>query len=198
MQGDSPEGQVSPFRQLSRWKRSLYDVILWFMFGIIVTTMLSMFTPGYPILVGTSSIERGIYWLDREDKNFRPHDFITFPFKPSQPWLQERYDDGRVFTKLVMGVAGDTIYADTEQNLTVCHSQASGKPDVCTPIGTAQKFDSQARPMIAWVPAGHQYTLKNGEIWAFAPNPKSLDSRYYGPVAVNTAHGKSRPLLTWE
>ena len=186
------------FRDPKRWKKSLTDVGMWFLFGGLLTTMLSMYSPGYPIVVGTTSITPGVYWLDRTAFSYSVDNFVTFDFKPSQPWLLERYGDTRVFTKMVKGVAGDTIFADADLKLKVCHSTVyTGGEPRCQDIGQALLQDSFGRPMKPWVPANHQYTLKDGEMWVFAPNARSLDSRYYGPIRTEAVSGKAKPIFYW-
>lgn len=187
------------FKDPARWKKSLTDVGVWFLFGGLLTTMLSMYAPGYPIVVGTTSITPGVYWLDRTAFAYSVDNFVTFAFKPSQPWLLERYGDDRIFTKIVKGVAGDTVYADANLNLKVCHSTAhTGSVAQCEAVGQALTQDSFGRPMTPWVPANHQYTLKDGELWVFAPNAKSLDSRYYGPIRMSAVNGKAKPIFYWQ
>jgi len=186
------------FQDPARWKKSLTDVAMWFLFGALITTMLGKYSPGYPIVVGTSSITPGIYWLDRQALGYAPGDYVSFPFKPSQDWLLQRYGNDRVFTKLVKGVPGDTIYADNHQRLKVCHARpyGGGEP-VCEDAGVAAVEDSLGRPLTSWVPANHQYTLRDGELWVYAPNVRSLDSRYYGPIPTSSVNGKATPLVLW-
>lgn len=200
LQSDTPKkpSLKERFKDPARWKKSLSDLGLWFMYGVLITTMLNMYSPGYPIVVGTSSITPGLYWLDRQVSSFFPGDYVSFPFKPSQDWLLKRYGDDRVFTKMVKGVPGETVYSDSEQRLKVCHVSPPGLPPSCEELGVALKEDSIGRPMTAWIPANHQYTLRAGELWAYAPNPKSLDSRYYGPIRADSVHGKASPLFLWK
>ena len=180
-----------------RWKKSLYDVFVWFLFGGLITTMLSMFAPGYPILVGTNSIPTGLYWLDQQAMGHYTNEYVSFPFRPTQDWLRERYGSDRVFTKMVKAVPGDTIYADAELRLKVCHARPdSGAPE-CEDIGVPLPKDSEGRPMTPWVQANYQYTLKQHELWVYGPNPKSLDSRYYGPIRSELVKGKATPLILW-
>lgn len=182
-----------------RWRKSITDVGVWFLFGTLLTTMLSMYSPGYPIVVGTASIKPGVYWLDQTAYSYSVDDFVTFAFKPTQPWLLERYGTDRVFTKMVKGVAGATIYADANHKLKVCHSTVySGGEPRCEELGQLQRADSLGRPMTPWIPANHQYTLKDDELWVHGPNPKSLDSRYYGPIRTSAVSGKAKPLFYWE
>lgn len=187
------------FKDPARWKKSLTDVGVWFLFGGLITTMLGMYSPGYPIIVGTSSIAPGIYWLDRTAFSYGVDNYVTFAFKPAQDWLLQRYGNDRIFTKLVKGVAGDTVYADENLKLKVCHAAPyGGGASTCEAIGVAMTQDSLGRPLTPWVPANHHYTLRDNELWVYAPNPRSLDSRYYGPIAAGAVNGKASPLLIWQ
>lgn len=186
------------FRSVALWKKAFKDVGLWFIFGWLITTMLSHYAPGYPIVVGTASITPGIYWLDRTAFAYTVDSYVSFAFKPAQPWLKARYGDNRQFTKMVKGVEGDTIYADADLQLKVCHALAYGETvPRCEAIGQALLTDTKGRPMVPWVPANHQYTLRTGEVWAYAPSTLSLDSRYYGPILTEAISGKAAPLITW-
>lgn len=185
---------MARLRDPQRWKTAVFDVILWFMFGIIVTTMLSRYTPGYPIIVGTPSVPTGIYWLDKTQHYFSRGDYVTFSFEPQQAWLKGRYGQELVHTKEVLGVAGDVVKADADLNLTLCQTRDNEAPK-CVPAGKAWSADSKGRPLYSWVPANHEYTLREGELWVWAPHPRSLDSRYHGPVLAAEMHGKAQPLF---
>lgn len=185
------------FKDPARWKKSLTDLGLWFMYGALLTTMLSLYSPGHPIVVGTSSIKQGIYWLDKQAFSYNRGDFVSFPFKPAQEWLRTRYGDDRIFTKQVKGVAGDTIYADDKGQLKLCAVSRLDNTQRCDEAGQVMVHDSVGRPMTPWVPANHQYTLREGEVWVYAPHQKSLDSRYYGPIRTETISGKASPLFLW-
>lgn len=55
--------------------------------------------------------------------------------------------------------------------------------------------DSTPLPAIPAWPAG-RYTVQPGEIWVISKyNPRSVDSRYFGPVAVNNVRGQAAPVL---
>jgi type IV secretory pathway protease TraF len=179
-----------------RWRSAVYDLVVWFMFGIVLTTFVAQVTPGYPILVGTPSIATGLYWLNKQDKQFLPGDFVTFTFSPQQAWIAGRYGQGVTHTKVVRGVPGDTVYADSMGRLKVCRpSFGLELMAVCLKSGTPMGQDSKARPMTAWLSPGHQYTLKVGELWVYAPNERSLDSRYTGPEPLSQVHGKAHLLV---
>lgn len=175
----------------ARWRASAKDVLIWFLAGLLLTSLLSTFSPGRLILVRTNSIQEGLYWLDYSDTWFQRGDFATFRYNPRPQWLQDRY--GRqLHTKMVAGVAGDTVYADDARQLKVCTPSGN-----CTPVGTVQLTDSKGRPMQSFVQPGQPYLLQPGEVWVHGPNEKSLDSRYHGPVPTQELMGKAHPLLLW-
>lgn len=185
------------FRDPQRWKKSLYDLTLWFLYGILLTAMLSKFSPGYPIWVGTDSIRTGIYWVDRQAFDFHVGDYITFPFQPNQAWLQERYGSKRIFTKQVKAIEGDTLYTDEQGEIRVCYTHNTGPQLRCEVLGVVRKVDSKGRPLTPWLAANQSYTLQAGELWAHGPNPRSLDSRYYGPVNRAIVSGRAKPIILW-
>lgn len=180
----------------ARWRKALMDLALFFMVGLVLTTLISRFLPGHPILVATPSIDTGVYWLNKKARHFSPGDFVTFPFAPGKgfEWLTERYGHHRIHTKKVLGVAGDTVFADSKGRLRVCRL---GDPARCVPAGVPQETDSTGQAMPAWVPPNHQYTLQRGELWVYGQNAKSLDSRYHGPVRTDAVKGKASLLLRW-
>src|SRR3569833_2940521 len=51
------------------------------------------------------------------------------------------------------------------------------------PRTAPQARDSRERPLRAW-PFG-RYVVSHGEAWLIVPLPRSFDSRYFGPVAVD-------------
>lgn len=182
-----------------RWRAVGYDMLLWFMASVLVTTLLGRLAPGYPILVATDSIKTGLYWLDQRVTTFKQGDYVTFDFKPQANWLKERYDkEHRIHTKQVLGVEGDTVHADAELNLTLCPAKnqvAQQLPTAdCWSAGKVRTVDSKGRQMTSWVPAGTSYTLQRGEIWIYGPNPLSLDSRYQGPVQSEIVKGQALPI----
>lgn len=181
-----------------RWKSAVMDLALWFMFGLVVTQMLSMYSPGYPLIVGTPSIPTGLYWADTRASVGR-NDLITFPFEPTQEFLKGRYGRELVHTKILKGLPGDTIYADADQKLTLCPgADATGRVLPCESVGQAFAKDSKGRPLYSWVPPKHQYTLRDGEYWVYATHERSLDSRYHGPIAASSVKGRVTPVLLFK
>lgn len=187
------------FQDKSRWKKVGADLALAFMGGLLITTMISIFTPGYPIIVGTPSIQTGVYWLSKLDSNYRVDDLVTFPFKPTQQWIIDNHGQEKlVHTKMVLGVAGDIIYSDKDSNLKVCRKEyTSQKIKWCRPMGSPKKIDSKNRPLHAWLAPNSEYTLKTNELWVMGQHPKSLDSRYHGPISKSIVRGKAKLLLPY-
>lgn len=184
------------FRDPARVKEALYDLTVWFLFGGLVTTMLSQFSPGYPILVGTESIPPGLYWVDRRVSSYFEDDYVTFPFKPTQAWISERYrGNQRVFTKQVKAIEGDTVSADEQGLLRVCRTRNTAVPVRCEELGRPRDVDSQGRAMTPWLAPRQQYVLQAGELWVHGAHPKSLDSRYYGPIHTSIVKGRATPWI---
>lgn len=56
--------------------------------------------------------------------------------------------------------------------------------------------DSDGRPLPRW-PLGH-YTVPSGMLWvASSYNPRSYDSRYFGPIPERSVRARLRPLIAW-
>jgi conjugative transfer signal peptidase TraF len=55
--------------------------------------------------------------------------------------------------------------------------------------------DTKDRPLTSWAPG--RYIAQPGFVWvASSYNPRSFDSRYFGPVAISSIRAHVRPLLT--
>lgn len=55
--------------------------------------------------------------------------------------------------------------------------------------------DTKGRPLTSWPPG--RYTVQPGFVWvASSANPRSFDSRYFGPVAISSIRDRVKPLLT--
>jgi conjugative transfer signal peptidase TraF len=64
-------------------------------------------------------------------------------------------------------------------------------------VNGAELPNTAAHPsMTAW-PDG-EYIVKAGEVWVFSSyNPKSFDSRYFGPIELSSIQGEAVPLLVY-
>jgi conjugative transfer signal peptidase TraF len=83
-------------------------------------------------------------------------------------------DGSEPLGKIIAGMPGDTLWIDP---------------------ATVLKADSRGRPMDHF-PFG-AYRLKPGEVWLYGSNPKSFDSRYFGPVPMANVRANLAPLWTW-
>jgi len=87
--------------------------------------------------------------------------------------------------KLVAGVPGDRIDVLT----------AGVNVDGCRlPDSAPVAADNSGRRLRAWTPGG--YRLAAGQVWLYAPNARSWDSRYWGPAAAADVLAFAVPLLT--
>ena len=58
------------------------------------------------------------------------------------------------------------------------------------------RTDTKGRPLTSWPPG--RYTVEPGFVWvASSYNPRSFDSRYFGPVAISSIRDHVKPLLTF-
>jgi len=188
---------IARLKDPNRWRSAVYDLVLWFMFGVVFTEVVTQATPGYPIVVGTSSISTGVYWLDKTKYQLQRHEYVSFTFKPGQAYLQ-RYGEGTTHTKSIRAVEGDTITARADGTLTVCWARYSELvKEHCETAGKPRAADSKGRALTPWLKPGQQYTLQADELWIYAPNERSLDSRYYGPISRTAIHGVAKPLWIW-
>jgi conjugative transfer signal peptidase TraF len=88
--------------------------------------------------------------------------------------------------KQLVGLPGDTIALD-ESLLTV-----NGAVFLQTPI---QALDSAGRPL-PHAPFGSR-VLPAGQVWVLGVNSgRSWDSRYFGPIPIESLMGSVRPVLT--
>lgn len=137
------------------------------------------------------SLPLGLYIVTRNPKA------SLVEFCPAEPYgsfaaargyrTQGSCPDGATpLMKPVVARAGDLVQV-SEQGLSV-----NGRllPNTA-PRGT----DTMGRPMRPW-PAG-SYRVMPGTLWvASTYNPRSFDSRYFGPVPVTCINAHVRPLLT--
>lgn len=63
-------------------------------------------------------------------------------------------------------------------------------------VGPGLQEDSDGRPLPPLVPGA--YAVVPGTVWILsAHDPRSFDSRYFGPVPLETVRASARPLLTF-
>jgi conjugative transfer signal peptidase TraF len=79
------------------------------------------------------------------------------------------------FIKYVAAVAGDTVDLRDDGVWVNGH-----RLDGSTPVA----WDDEHRALPKATRG--RYRLQPGQIWVWSPYPRSLDSRYYGPIAVSS------------
>lgn len=123
-----------------------------------------------------------------------------------QPWgvlaLQRHYrtrendacpDGGEPLLKRVVARAGDVV-SESADGIAV-----NGK---LLPMSKPLPLDSGKRPLQPYMigRTGHvaNYVLQDGEVWVMGENPKSFDSRYYGPIPTKLILTYWEPKATWK
>jgi conjugative transfer signal peptidase TraF len=93
--------------------------------------------------------------------------------------------DAEPLLKTVVAIAGDNV-STSESGIAV-----DGR---LLPDSKPISLDSAGRPLAAW-PSG-RYRLRRDQVWLYANNERSWDSRYWGPATVRNVLAKIIPLLT--
>lgn len=82
--------------------------------------------------------------------------------------------------KQIAAVPGDRVYVD--------------HPIVITPLATVEavSYDGNNKPLPR--PANGEYVVAAGTYWVLSLHPRSVDSRYYGPVATANIVHRVKPI----
>jgi conjugative transfer signal peptidase TraF len=141
----------------------------------------------------TPSVPVGLYWVSSDPRA----KFVEFcPPESAGPLSVARGyrhraagacpDRGVPLLKPVVARGGDIV------ELSVRGISVNGIP---IPNTTPRPYDSAARPLIAW-PFG-RYEVAPGAMWvASSYNPRSFDSRYFGPINETAIKHRLRPIWT--
>jgi conjugative transfer signal peptidase TraF len=141
----------------------------------------------------STSLPPGLYRLSPLRRPPRPGDLVLACPPPAAAALARRRGylgpgscpgGTHPLGKLVLAAAGDRV------ELTAAAIVVNGHRLPATPSAPA---DARGRPL-PHPPAG-TYLLRAGDLWLFAPHPRSFDSRYFGPVAASEVRGLLHPLL---
>jgi conjugative transfer signal peptidase TraF len=144
-------------------------------------------------LNATPSVPTGVYWISSDPAA----EYVEFC--PPEPFgtlsVARGYraqssgpcpDRGVPLLKRIVARSGDIVEVS-----------ASGIFVNRIPIpNTATKsLDTAGRPLVAW-PAG-RYEVARGTVWvASSYNPRSFDSRYFGPITETAIQHRLRPIWT--
>jgi conjugative transfer signal peptidase TraF len=95
-------------------------------------------------------------------------------------------DGAEPLMKPIVPVSGDTVEI-SPQGVTI-----NGR---LLPNSATRSFDIKDRPLTHW-PFG-KYRVDTGKVWVISSfNPRSFDSRYFGPIPIASIRCHLRPLLT--
>lgn len=95
-------------------------------------------------------------------------------------------DGAEPLMKPIVAVPGDTVEVSPE-GVAVNHK--------LLPNSAPREFDTHRRPLRHW-PLG-TYQVSPGMVWVISSyNPRSFDSRYFGPVPISAIRQHLRPLIT--
>jgi conjugative transfer signal peptidase TraF len=123
----------------------------------------------------TPSMPLGLYLMRRGPTSVAPHDLVAFPVPPSvRDLVRERHylGDGARLLKPVAAVAGDDVCIDGDA------LAISG-----IPAARLRSADSEGRPLPRDARCG---PIAPGFVYVLASDPRSFDSRVFGPVDVRT------------
>jgi len=124
----------------------------------------------------TRSVPLGIYWMGGDSpRSFGRHDLVAFPVPPSvRDLVLERHYlmGGALLLKPVAAIAGDVVCIEGDA-LTISGELA----------GRLRPRDSEGRGLPRDARCG---ALPSGLVYVLAPDPRSFDSRVFGPVDIHT------------
>ena len=86
--------------------------------------------------------------------------------------------------KVVAAVAGDAVAVSAD---------GVAVNGCLSPHSRALSHDAAGRPLSPW-PQGH-FQLRGGQLWLYADNDRSWDSRYWGPAQTADVRARALPLL---
>ncbi len=92
--------------------------------------------------------------------------------------------DTEPLLKVVAGVAGDEVTVST---------RGVAVNECVLPNSVPLALDRSGRRLTGW-PSG-RYHLAPNQLWLYAGNPRSWDSRYWGPAATASILARAVPLL---
>jgi conjugative transfer signal peptidase TraF len=137
----------------------------------------------------TESFPRGLYQAVGDARDFRLGELVCFDaMHPAAPRAARNYlGDDMPMLKRVAATSGMLVERDADGTLRV-----DGKALPCSRV-FAQDSRGTSLPKVAF-----PLVVPPGSVWLSSEHPKGFDSRYYGPVPVQTLRcGHVRAVLTW-
>ena len=147
----------------------------------------------------TASLPKGLYLTKQTNADFAPKvgDLVCFAYA-SPAWAHDRgyFPAGFRLCKPVAATAGDAFNVSAQGMQVMLKGQGGAALDASHKSFALPTTDSAGRPLPVWLPG--EYPVPSGHILALSPyHPRSLDSRFLGPVAVKSLTHQIWPLLTW-
>jgi conjugative transfer signal peptidase TraF len=141
----------------------------------------------------TSSVPTGLYWYSPGHVHRGELVQACLPVKVAE-YAKERgilvngicKANTEPVVKILAGIPGDTI------SISRNGVRINGTP---WPMSAQRKFDSRGRQVELSVAPG-VYRVPAGSVFLMGLNPRSWDSRYFGPVEISDVSGRWTPLLT--
>lgn len=133
----------------------------------------------------TRSMPLGMYWMRAGTDSFGRHDLVAFAVPPRvRDLAAERHYlmGGALLLKPIAAVAGDAVC--TEGDSLILRGEAAAH---------LRSSDSEGRALPRDARCG---VRPSGFVYVLAPDPRSFDSRVFGPVDVRTLR-KVTPLWTF-
>lgn len=133
----------------------------------------------------TRSMPLGVYWMQRAGSSFARQDLVAFAVPPAvRDLVRERHYllGGALLLKPVAAVAGDVVCIEGDA------LALNGKPSA-----HLRSTDSDGRPLPRDARCG---LLPSGFVYVLASDPRSFDSRVFGPVDIHALHPVA-PLWTF-
>ena len=141
----------------------------------------------------TPSVPTGFYWISSDPGA----EFVEFcPPEPFGTFSMTRGyrtrssggcpDGGVPLLKPIMARRGDIVELS---------ARGISVNRIPLPNTAPKSLDTASRPLVAW--AFGRYEVAPGTTWvASSYNPRSFDSRYFGPISETTIQNRLRPIWT--
>lgn len=117
-------------------------------------------------------LPHNLFIVDTYDKEVKVGDYVTF-FSKDIP----KFPDGKLFTKMVAAVEGDTI--EVRRDMTIAKNMFFGPLDV---------LDKLERPAEDFE---RKEIVPKDKIFALGTKPNTYDSRYWGYVDKSQIYGRT-------
>jgi len=173
-------------------ERIYFPIIGLLSIGALVTIGAAHGVAG-PRLNTTPSVPTGIYWYS-PGKVHRGEIVQACLPVPVAKYAKERSilldgicpANSEPIVKVLAGIPGDTV------SIRRSGVRINGAK---WPMSAQRKFDSNGRRVEMSVAPG-VYHVPAGYVFLMGLNPRSWDSRYFGPIAISEVSGQWTPLLT--